>query len=113
MRSASADDCLVAAGRGRRSFAGRPLFANRGWRIVAKRGTNQTPPMATAGAVAHATGNQTAVNLHAWASQPDMPAAHSPEAHQERRAPPAPLTPEQARAFGEANDHHETSHLQK
>jgi hypothetical protein len=31
----------------------------------------------------------------------------------DRRGPTAPLTPEQARAFGEANDHHEASHLQK
>jgi hypothetical protein len=79
---------------------------------VAKRETRQ-PAMATAGAVAHATGNQTAVNLHAWATQPGMPAAHTPEAHQERRSPTAPLTPEQARAFGEVNAHHEASHLQK
>ena len=31
----------------------------------------------------------------------------------DRRGPTTPLTPEQARAFGEANDHHEASHLQK
>ena len=52
---------------------------------MAKR-TNRVPDHATAGAVAHATGNQTAINLHAWANQPGMPAAHSPEAHQERQA---------------------------
>jgi hypothetical protein len=69
--------------------------------------------MPTAGAVAQALGNQTAVNLHAWANQPGMPAAHSPEAHQERRTPIAPLTPEQVRAFGEANDDHEAMHLRK
>ena len=72
-----------------------------------------TSHMATAGAVAHAAGNQTAVNLHAWANQPGMPAAHAPEAHQACRAPTAPLTPEQLRAFDEANEHHEASHLQK
>ena len=79
---------------------------------MAKRGARQAPPMATAGAVAHATGNQTAVNLHAWANQPGMPAAHSPEAHQERRAPTAPLTPEQVRAFNHAEAHYEASHMQ-
>jgi hypothetical protein len=79
---------------------------------MAKR-TNRVPDHATAGAVAHATGNQTAINLHAWANQPGMPAAHSPEAHQERRPPTAPLTPEQTRAFNEADDHHEAMHLRK
>jgi hypothetical protein len=75
--------------------------------------TRREPDHATAGAVAHATGNQTAVNLHAWATQPGMPAAHTPEAHQERRSPTAPLTPEQVRAFGEADDHHDAMHLRK
>ena len=69
--------------------------------------------MATTGAVAQAAGNQTAVNLHAWANQPGQPAAHSPEAHQERRGPTAPLTPEHLRAFDEANEHHEAMHLRK
>jgi hypothetical protein len=73
--------------------------------------TRRVPDHATAGAVAH--GNQTAVNLHAWANQPGMPAAHSPEAHQERGTSTAALTPEQARAFGEADDRYERAHLQK
>ena len=60
-----------------------------------------------------ATGNQTAVNLHAWANQPGMPVAHAPEAHKERRAPTAPLTPEQVRAFDEANDHHEDERVMR
>jgi hypothetical protein len=75
--------------------------------------SRRVPDHATAGAVANATGNQTAVNLHAWANQPGMPAAHSPEAHPERGTSTAALTPEQARAFGEANDHHEATHLRK
>ena len=50
---------------------------------MTKRAARRTPDsgMATAGAVAHAVGNQTAVNLHAWANQPGMPDAHTPEAH--------------------------------
>jgi hypothetical protein len=36
--------------------------------------------MATAGAVGHARGNQTAIELHQWASQLGSAAPHSPEA---------------------------------
>jgi hypothetical protein len=51
---------------------------------MAKR-ERRVPDQAAAGAVAHAVGNQTGVDLHTWANQPGVPDARTPEAHQELR----------------------------
>ena len=78
---------------------------------MAKRSSTRVPDnrMATAGAVAHALGNQTAVDLHAWANQPGMPdEAHSPEATQRSNE----LAADEMRAFNRAETHYQASHLQ-